>query len=387
MSTALIVGPSPPPYNGMSIANEFLLSALRDTVSVVHLDTADRRGLANVGKLEMMNVALAGVHGFRLVRLLLSRRPQIVYVPIAQAWLPFLRDCLFLIPARIARRRVIIHLHGGYFQRFYQQTSKAMRAMIRYALGDARAAIVLWEGGRGLFDGIVPKEIIRVVPNGIPDYFENETARRDDCPDPQLLYLGLLCATKGVLDLLRALDAVKDDYPGSRAIFAGEWASREEKLAAHRIIEDRGLESSVEFKGPVGLKQKLELLRAADMFVFPSSYPFEGHPYTILEAMAAGLPVISTTIGSIPDTVQDGISGFLVEPGDVGGLVDRMGRLLRDGSLRKRMGAEARKRFLHEYTFDRYATRIRAVFAEVLGPGGQSAAESGDAAGVAEVPR
>lgn len=360
--TVLIIGPTPPPYNGMSIANEFVLYSVRDAVRVIHLDTADRRGLANVGRVDLTNMVLAAVHGAKCVWLLLKERPQVVYVPIAQAWLPFLRDCLFLVPARIARRKVIVHLHGTYFHRFYRQTPGVMRAIIRYALGRASAAIVLGKSGSDLFDGILPVERIRIVPNGIPDYFQNGAVRIEEAETPVLLYLGLLSANKGTLHLLRALSRIKEEFPEVRTIFAGEWASREEKIAADQIIEESGLASHVEFIGPVGPDRKLKLFRNVDMFVFPSLD--EGHPYAILEAMSAGLPIISTHVGCIPETVQDGTSGFLTEPGDVGGLVDRIARLLRDNALRERMGIEARKRFLEEYTLDRYAERMNSVFAE-----------------------
>lgn len=387
MPTALIVGPSPPPYNGMSVANEFLLSSVRETIQVVHLDTADRRGLANVGKLELTNLFLAAAHGLKFLWLLLTRKPQIVYVPIAQAWLPFLRDCLFLVPARMARLKVIIHLHGSYFDRFYRQTSGVMRAIVRYSLSDVTAALVLGECGRGLFDGIIPVERIRVVPNGIPDYFREAPARTEAGLGLKLLYVGMLCESKGVLRILRALAELKDEFPAIRASFAGEWASQDEKSSAERIIEDFGLEPNVEFVGPVGLERKVALFRDADMFVFPSAYPFEGHPYTILESMAAGLPVISSDLACIPETVEDGVSGFLLEPGEIGGLSDRIRLLIRDERLRSRMGIEARRRFLQEYTLDRFAERMRSIFAETGQPIGQHAEETDLTRATIKIPR
>ena len=387
MPSALIVGPSPPPYNGMSIANEFLVSSVRDTVRVIHLDTADRRGLSNVGKFELTNLLLAAVHGLRFLWLLLTRKPQIVYVPIAQAWLPFLRDCLFLVPARIAKRKVIIHLHGGYFGRFYRQTSGLMRLIIRYSLNHVSAALVLGECGRGLFDGIIPAERIRIVPNGIPDYFGDAPATSKAGLGLKLLYLGLLCESKGILSILRAMVELKHEFPAIRASFAGEWASQDEKSAAELIIKEFGLGANVEFVGPVGLEQKVALFRDADMFVFPSAYPFEGHPYTILESMAAGLPVISSELACIPETVQDGISGFLLEPGDISGLRDRIRLLIRDAQLRSRMGIEARRRFLQEFTLNRYAERVRAIFAETMQPTGRAAEEKSFTRSTLKVPR
>src|SRR5713226_1052979 len=165
----VLIGPSPPPYNGMSVATELLLRAMGDEIAFVHVDTADRRGLANIGKIEMGNVFLALYHGLKCFWVLLGKRPQVVYVQISQAWLAFLRDCLFLIPARLLRRKVIVHLHGGYFGTFYRETSPLMRQIIRFALGGAACGIVLGKNVGGAFNDIIPPERIRIVPNGIPD--------------------------------------------------------------------------------------------------------------------------------------------------------------------------------------------------------------------------
>jgi glycosyltransferase involved in cell wall biosynthesis len=366
----LLIGPSPPPYNGMTVATELASHALEAHVlPCIYLDTADRRGLSNVGKLDLWNLLLAAKHGIRCMWILLTKRPRIVYVPIAQSWLPFLRDCLFLIPSRLLRREVVIHLHGGYFKRFYGETSPLMRWIIHRALANTRCAIVLGRNVADAFEGILPRERIRIVPNGIPDTFAERTPRVGNGNKTHtLLYLSALVAEKGVLDLLRALPKVRERAGNVRAVVAGEWCSERDREVARQLIERAGLENMVEFAGPVGPDRKRELLTNADAFVFPTAYRYEGHPYVILEAMAASLPVISTNVACIPETVRDGVEGFLVESGDVNALADRIGRLLVDEPLRARMGEAGRERFLRCYSYDKFAERMKAVFAEVLEP-------------------
>lgn len=365
--TVLIVGPSAPPYNGMTRAIELIKVALNGDFSIVHLDTADRRGLSNIGRFEIGNLFLAVKHGLKFLWLLFVRRPRIVYVPISQSWLPFLRDCLFLIPARLFRRKVVIHLHGGYFGRFYQETSSLMRWIIRQTLGNARCAIVLGQSVMDAFDGILPRERIRIVPNGIPDDFADDTPLGLDGLKPHtpvLLYLATLTAEKGFLDLLRALPSVRERNQQVRAFFAGEWFSKSDKEAATRLLENDGLEEVVEFFGRVGPEMRSKLLKEARIFVFPTAYRYEGHPYVILEAMAAGLPIVSTDVACIPETVREGVEGFLIKPGDIEALAERVGRLLADGVLCKRMGNASRQRFLQEFTYERFAERMKAIFAE-----------------------
>lgn len=364
--TLLIIGPSPPPYNGMSVATELVAKAMGESITYIHLDTADRRGLSNIGKLELGNVLLAAGHGTKCLWILLSKQPDVVYVPIAQAWLPFLRDCLFLIPAKLMRRKVIIHLHGGYFAEFYRKTSPLMRWIIRFALGGADRAIVLGRSVQNAFEGILPAERICVVPNGIPDSCKEGLQCALNEHPSTLLFLSTLMEEKGALDLLRALPNVRERAGNLRVIFAGEWYLQRDKETAERIIKKSGIGSWTEFAGPVGPIKKQELLENSDVLVFPTKYPFEGHPYVILEAMAAGLPIISTNIGCIPEMVENGVNGFLIEPGDVEGLAEKVCLLLADEALRRRMGQASRERFLAEFTFEKFSERIRAVFEKTL---------------------
>lgn len=359
----LTIASTPPPHNGMTRATELVLEALGKNGAVMHLDTADRRGLSNVGKFDFGNLYLAARHGAKFLWLLLTKRPRVVYVPIAQAWLPFLRDCLFLIPARLLGRRVIVHLHGGYFGKFYQKTSSLMRSIIRFALGKASCAIVLGNNVADAFAGILPPEKIRVVPNGIPDVFGEQGRAERNRPIPVLLYLSGLDAKKGTLNLLRALPKVRERVGPFQAIFAGEWFSQQGKQTADQLIQSLDLHEMVEFVGPVGPDRKRELLQQANVFILPSLN--EGQPYAILEAMSAGLPVVSTKVGCIPEMIRDGIEGFLVPPGEIDALADRIVRLLADQVLRETMGRAARQRFLDHYTYDRFAEDMRSVFAEV----------------------
>ena len=137
----LVVGPTPPPYNGMSVATQNVLELLERDFEIIHLDTADRRPLATVGRLDIRNILLAFRHALRFLLLAGSRRPEAVYVPIAQAPLGFLRDACFLVPARLLGLRTIVHLHGGHFARFHAGAPGPLRTLIRYSLGHATAAI------------------------------------------------------------------------------------------------------------------------------------------------------------------------------------------------------------------------------------------------------
>jgi glycosyltransferase involved in cell wall biosynthesis len=358
----LIIGPTPPPYNGMSVATELVLGAIRNEVSLIHLDTSDRRDLSNLGRIDLVNIALAAWHGVRCWWLMLTRRPEIVYVPIAQDTLAFLRDCLFLVPARVLRKKVIVHLHGGYFHAFYQSASSPMQGLMRYALGKIQRAVVLGTALEGMFDGVLAPNRVRVIPNGIPDYFPDDVHGTDDSRPRTILFLGTLMKEKGVLDVLSALPVIAERVPGVRAVFAGGWLRADERELAEQMVRDLKLEPHVEFIGPVTPPRKHEVLRLADVFIMPTFYKNEGHPYAILEAMSAGLPVVSTHVGCIAETVIDGVTGFVIQPGNQEALVERTVLLLTDDNLRKTMGKASRDRFLKQYTVERFSDQMRELF-------------------------
>jgi glycosyltransferase involved in cell wall biosynthesis len=361
----LIIGATPPPYNGMSVATELVLNALEGEFCAIHVDTADRRGLSNIGRIDLRNVFLAVYHGLEYLRLLLLKNPKIVYVPIAQDRLAFLRDSLFLIPARLLGKKVIVHLHGGYFATFYRSASASTQRLIRYCLGKSARAIVLGTSLGDMFEGVLPRERVRVIPNGIPDYFCAGQSSASNGRQRTILYLSTLLKEKGALDVLTALPMIAESVPDVRAVFAGEWYRAEDQQSAERIVRDLKLESRVEFIGPVAPPRKYEVVREADLFVMPTYYKNEGHPFVILEAMSAGLPVVSTNVGCIPETVVDGVNGFIVEPGNKEEFAGRVVSLLTNDDLRRRMGKASRTRFLEHYTLDRFSSQMRDLFREV----------------------
>lgn len=361
----LVIGPSPPPHDGITAATGFVLQALGKRFSVVHLDTADRRGLSNIDQIDLGNIVLAVRHGVIFLWLLLTKRPRVVYLPVAQNCLGFLRDCLFLIPARVWKTKLVVHLHAGGFSSFYQRSLPVMRMLIRFALAKTHRAIVLGSSLLDTFHGIFPTERVRVIPNGTEDHHAADLQRTLNGHGHTVIFLSTLMKEKGALDLLESLPLVAEHVPDVRVVFAGEWYRQSVKEAAHDTLRDLHLGSRVIFLGPVVAPFKYKLLRAADVFVLPSYS--EGQPIAILEAMAAGLPVVSTRVGCIPDTVIEGLNGFLLDPGDVHGLAEKITSLLVDPELRARMSDASRKRFLAHYTLEKFDRQLNAMLHEVLG--------------------
>jgi glycosyltransferase involved in cell wall biosynthesis len=272
----------------------------------------------------------------------------------------FWRKALFVLPARWAGVPYILHMHGGDFERFYRERCGPLgRRVLRSLYGRAAVVVALSERWRDALAAAIPGVRVIVVPNPV------EMPRWQAAPDraaASVLYLGVLKEAKGVSDLLRAWVAVSAAHPSARLVLAGSGAAAEARALAGEL----GVAERVELPGWTSGDAKAALLRAASVFVLPSH--FEALPMALLEAMAAGLPVVATRVGGIPDVIDDGRDGVLVPPGDPDALARALDDLLGDPARRRALGHEARRRARESLSADVVVPQIEALW-EGLAPG------------------
>ena len=366
----LAVGPTPPPYHGVATYLRDLLDSTelpRHGIELQHVDTSDRRDAENLGRWDAENLALGFSNLAELaVRCSRSDAP-LVYLPLSQNVPAFLRDALFMLQARAMGKRVVIHLHGGYFRTFYEEQGAAFKAFARATLSQVSAAIVLGEGFRGIFEGLIPEERVFVVENGVPDLFAEQPERTDTARET-LLYMSTLTRTKGILELIRALSLVRAARPGSdvRLRIAGEFQESSLKGETLALIDELHLKSFVSFAGNVTGAAKKEFLLSGELFCLPTRYSYEGQPLVLLEAMSAGLPVLTTDRGVIASTVIDSVDGWVLpEDAPHEELAYTLERMLSDRERMKEMGRNARQRFLRNYTLHVCHSNLAQVFRAV----------------------
>lgn len=368
----ILIGSVPPPYHGSTIYFSSLLhSRLRDIHTVYHLDTSDHRTIDNITKLDPVNVYLAVKNVFQLIFMLGARRPDIVYVPLAQKFLPYIRDGLFILCAKFfSRAKIVVHLHGGdYFRKeFYEKSGKFAAWFVRKTLSYAHTAIVLGNSLRRIFEDLVGR--IEVVPNGIEDPAIRTSGRITGKESEKVVigYLGNFFESKGILDVLEASRDVITRYPQVTFRFAGAWTDQETdtKAAAFRLIDEYGLKDNIEFAGILRDGEKIRFLAETSIFVFPSRY--EGQPLVILEAMASGLPVVSTKhVGAIDEMVIDGETGILVDKRSPQQIARALVHLIGHPDVRLAMGKAGRKRFEDCFLMDKNIGKMIGVFEKVYG--------------------
>lgn len=359
----VFLGALPPPYMGPTLATEVILhSRLTDRFELIHLDTSDHRDIDTLGAFDFQNIYLALKAYVVMLTLLLREWPDLVYIPISQTTVGYLKDSVFIVLSKLFRRKVVCHLRGGNWSNWLAGTSALTKWYVRKVHSMVDGQIVLGKTLRALFADILPGDRIFVVPNGK----DVECAHQPRSGSlVRLTYLANMIRTKGVLDVLYAVPLVVERCPHAEFCFGGAWEDMDLRreietfLATHPSLPIRWV-------GTVTGQQKYDLLSDSDIFLFPTYYPPEGHPWVIVEAMAAGLPIIATDQGAIRESVIDGQNGYLIEKRNPAMLAEQAIKLIEDGPLRHRMGTASRELYEDNFTEARMVERLGDAFCSVV---------------------
>jgi glycosyltransferase involved in cell wall biosynthesis len=173
--------------------------------------------------------------------------------------------------------------------------------------------------------------------------------------------------SKGIREVIEAVRLLTEEDRMNRNKLllevVGEYSDEKLRDEMMRKVEENKL--PVGFHPWVDKEKKLEFLSKADIFVFPPCKP-EGHPWVIVEAMAAGLPIISTDQGAIVESVIHGENGFIVESKNSRQIAEKIKFLIENPDIREKMSAESRKKYLENFTEEKMVERLQTVFAEVM---------------------
>ncbi len=301
-------------------------------------------------------LAFVGRKFLELDRICRRERVEIVHV-LSTAGYGFFRNGIHIAIARRRGARTIFHLLGQ-FDDLYRDSGPRRRALMRRALDLADVHIVQSPGLAEVLRGMTRRPV-HAIFNGVrtAELAPPDGWAHSDGLSVQVLALGILGERKGTFDLLDAAERLQVRRSEIRFIFVGGGeVERFRTLAAERRL------SNVAFLGAVPDAERVALLQGSDVFALPSHA--EGQPIAILEAMAAGLPILSTTVGSIPEVVREA-NGVLVTPRDVDAIVAALERLAGDPALRERLGRFNAAEAAVKYDLPRVFEEIDAVYQEL----------------------
>ena len=209
--------------------------------------------------------------------------------------------------------------------------------------------------------GVAPGRI-RIIPNGVDlNEFADLPGRSRSSDETHLLFVGRCYPRqKGLEHLVKATALLSSRRKVRLSIVGEDWGG---VASLQTMSKALGVEEQVTFTGPVPRGEVIRSYAGADIFVLPSL--FEPFGIVLLEAMAAGLPIVASRVGGIVDVVEEGKTALLVPPGNSQALAEALDRVISDASLRRRMGDAARRRVL-AYSWSRLLPRILEVYEEAI---------------------
>lgn len=290
--------------------------------------------------------------------LLLRRRVTALHLHVSM-YGSFWRKTLFSLIARPFGVPTIMHLHGSEFHLFFARQPAYLRRCIVAQLESCAAVIVLSERWRAFVSGIAPRARVEVIPNyvSIPAERTHVPADSAKCT---FFFSGQIGARKGIFDLLPALKLVRATNATVQLRVAGDG----DLQRAIALTQELNIANAVTFLGWLPPEQVSWELANADAFALPSYN--EGLPMSLLEAMAATLPVISTPVGGIPEVVEHGVNGLITDAGNVQSLADNMKTLVDDAELRAKLGRAARETIQSRYSAEAVLPRLERLYQQLV---------------------
>lgn len=252
----------------------------------------------------------------------------------------FYRCRMFIKIAKKFGKKVILHEHAADFVEFFN-TAEDKKDIVD-TINDCDCLIVLSNSWKDYFASIGVKESKIHVLNNIVSPPEAENNTHDD-GKLHLMYMGEISNRKGAFDLLKAISNNKIYFKDKLLLRMG---GNEVDGNIKSYIKEHNLEDFVSYEGWISGQKKIDCLTWEDVYILPSYN--EGLPIAILEAMSYSHPVISTPVGGIPEVVENGVNGILVQPGNTQEIADAIKRYIEQPEI---VTIDGRKSYEHVKAF------------------------------------
>lgn len=363
--TILFILHLPPPVHGAAMMGKYIHDSrvINEVFDCHYINLTTAKDLADIGK-----VGQRKIQQFMELLTLIRREvkllsPQLVYVTPNACGGAFYKDFIVVQILKRMGCRVVVHYHNKgvstrqdrIFDDFlYKRFFKGIKVIL--------LAEALYQDVRKY----VKREDVYICPNGIPETLSDEPSAERHNAIPHLLFLSNLLESKGVLVLLDACKMLKDKGYSFVCDFVGGETAEIDAERFAREVECRELNRYVVYHGRKYGDEKRAFFEKADIFVFPTFYHNECFPLVLLEAMEQGIACISTDEGGIAGIIDHGRTGFIVEKEDVSQLAEQIEVLINSPTLCREMGAAGRRKFLQEFSLDRFEKRIVGVFEDCL---------------------
>ena len=352
----------PPPVHGASMVGQRIKESriIGDAFRCDFVNLSMSRHLEEVGRRSFMKPIRFIAAYLNTFWKLLTRHYDLCYLSITCYGPAFLKDAPFVRLCKLFGRQVVIHQHNKGMSAYVDR--KPYNRMLPKVYDGAKVILLSWRLYPDI-SRVVDKENVFICPNGVSCSDVKSAGEAGDAV-PHLLFLSNLIESKGVLKLLDALAILKKAGLSFKCDIVGSETKEIDSDSLLAQIGARDLSRDVIYHGPKNGTEKDRFLDSSDVLVLPTYY--DCFPLVLLEAMAHGLPVVTTEEGGIPDIVSDGVNGFICKRRDPVSLAECMRKLLIDKDLRNRMGQKGREIYLERFTQEIFEKRMAGILQSII---------------------
>jgi glycosyltransferase involved in cell wall biosynthesis len=358
----LILGKLPPPFFGPALATRILLeSDLKTYYHLLHLNTKLNHKIESMYRVKPEKFGrLLWLYG-KMLYFMIRYNPEIVVIPISQSTSGFFKDLPFIYLSILFKSKTIVHLRGSRLKSWLDSLPFLLSEFFRFSLKRCYGGIVLGSNLRFVLKNIFPSHRIFVVPNGGDFSIPGNRSTRNVF---RILFLSNIQLSKGIMDVLRTTRILHDKHPGAFQLnIVGNWHDKRLQKRCKLFCHRHHL--AVTFYSNITQKEKRKHLSESDLFIFPPREP-EGHPWVIIEAMAAALPIIATDQGAIRESVIHGENGYIVEPARPDQIAGRIIELYFDRKKCEQMSQKSYTYYQRHFTEEKMVQNLKNVFDSIL---------------------
>ena len=364
----LILGPLPPPIHGVSMVNKMIVDSnlLADKFFLTVVPFNFSKSIEDIGFISWKKIIEYFNVLFKLILTLARLRFKVVYFSISPIGKAFIRDSIFVLVIRLFRVKYILHIHGLGIKECYQSSSLIVRYLYRTVFGTGHV-IILSDTHKYDVDFLSPQSI-RVVPNGVSFELRMiEKSLPDGSGNFTLLFFSNLVISKGVLLVVEAFEILQMRYNAPLQL---RIVGADGDISAHmlrQMIALKGLKNVAIDKPAFGVAKE-KIFYQSDLFIYPTMLDY--FPLVLLEAMHAGLPIISTDTGAIREilgiNMQSEPSGLLLENKTAQALAESIWSLYNNPALAIRFSESGKKKAIELYSKHAFEQSIFDVLTQII---------------------
>ena len=368
----LLIGPMQPPTTGQSVMFSLLVKELKKSypASIANLSEPPGRGFEQFSFGRVLQVIKLALSVIRRIS-----KTSAVYLTIAQSRVGFLRDVLFILICVWWRRPIIAHLHGGNYAQFYGSETAAMRFLIRVALGKVNRLIVLSDQYHKEFSFMGKKFASRLRTVWNTSDISPGKMRSPPKGQLRLIYLSNLIPEKGYRDCVDAMPHLQRLLPDTKIelVLAGTYILGDDnyrsvadmEISLKKQIRYLELEDTIKIVGSISGQEKQKFIDRSHIHLLPTYYHNEGQPITLIEALTAGLPSVTTSWRGISEIVENKITGLIVPPKDPVAIAESIAGLYANPELYKELSQQGLK-IANLLSIPKHVTSITDIINEII---------------------